>query len=124
MTDFDKGDTVKVILEFKTTATAAIFIGDIGMDWFRMYAGEPMKILDVKVTKPDREWFFGDIVTLEDHPSEGFSFVDSDSTDISLCTNEKADYVLDPNNSVYEQYGPYRLVAIHGRNLKVRDRDE
>ena len=120
MTDFDKGDTVKVILEFKTTATAAIFIGDIGMDWFRMYAGEPMKILDVKVTKPDREWFFGDIVTLEDHPSEGFTFVDSDSTDISIFNSEDMRYDLAPSNEAYEQYGPYRLVAIHGIDLKVR----
>ena len=124
MTDFNKGDTVKVILEFKTIATTAIFVGDIGMDWFRTCAGEPMKVLDVKVTKPEREWFFGDIVTLDDHPSEGFSFVDSDSTDISLRDHGNAEFVLDPHNEAYEQYGPYRLVAIHGRNLKVRDRDE
>jgi len=69
---------------------------------------------------PKREWFFGDIVTLDDHPSGGFSFVDSDSTDVNLCTHEQIRYLLNPASEAYKQYGPYRLVAIHGIDLKVR----
>ena len=120
MIDFDKGDTVRVILEFKAPQVSSVLLGSIDVEWFRTFACQPMTILDVKVTKPEREWFFGDSVTLKDHPSEGFTFIDSDSTGTSMFISDDMQYALDPENDAYDHYGPYRLVAIHGRNLKVR----
>ena len=120
MTDFDKGDTVKVILEFGASQSDALFVGEIGKEHLATFFQDWLEILDVTVTKPEREWFFGDVVTLEDHPSGGFTFVDSESTDVSLCTHEQMRYLLNPASESYKEYGPYRLVAIHGIDLKVR----
>ena len=121
MTDFDKGDTVRVTLEFEASQSDALFVGEIGKEHLARFFQDWLEILDVMVTAPEIEWFFGDVVTLKDHPSEGFTFVDSDSTGTSMFNSDDVQYALDPENDAYDHYGPYRLVAIHGRNLKVRD---
>lgn len=122
MIEYKKGDLVEVTMTFVAPNENMMYESDISLESLAYFVGPEgeFTITSGRVTTPERAWFFGDLVTLEDHPSGGFSFVDSDSTNTNLYTNEEINRALNPGNRTFVQYGPYRLVALHGRNLGVR----